>query len=428
MNKVSKFLIISEGGDGSGLALRLKEEGHNARIWIRDAEAEKRCHGLIDTADEYSFGATVVADCTGAGTLLDTYREAGIPTVGGCSLADKLEADRGFSEEVFRTARIDTPESHRASTWAEASEMAIALGGEKGKVVLKPEGRFSGVVPSYVTYDAADSQAMLKHFRGIVGDEIELTIQEYVPGVAVSTEGWFDGNDWVIGMFNHTIERKQFLNGDLGPSGGCTGNLVWPCGEEDPLVRELLTPLTKFLQTHQYKGAIDVNAVVNEEGAYALEFTPRFGYDAFPTLLVSLAQFDFGRFLDSLARGYPCNESLTEGFGAGVRITIPPWPSEKFHAEEHVPVNGLSERSREWFYPMDVQLSTKGDLETSGGYGIIGVVNGFGNSIDDAFEPAYKIAGKLRLPNKQYRTDLAEACKADFNKLQRIFSGELINA
>ena len=226
-------------------------------------------------------------------------------------------------------------------------------------------------------------------------------------------------------MFNHTIERKQFLNEDLGPSGGCTGNLVWGCGE-DPIVRKLLTPLGDFLRLHRYTGAIDVNAVINEEDAYALEFTPRFGYDAFPTLLISLCNFDFGVFLDAMARGYDVSGSLTEGFGAGVRLSLPPWPSEKFPADAHVPIQGLSQAASEWLYPMDVQLSEDGELESSGGYGILGVVNGFGDTGDEAFEACYKILNKLRIPGKQYRTDLAKACGRDYRHLQRMFEGELV--
>jgi phosphoribosylamine-glycine ligase len=410
--------MLSEGGDGTGLALRLGEEGHDARVWFRDSVADKRCQGLIRTAEEYSFGQTVIADCTGAGALRDTYRDAGIPTVGGSSFCDKLESDRKYSEEVFKQAGIETPRSVRVSSFEEAKKVIEKLGGESGRVALKPEGRFSGVIPSYVTYDQEDAVKMLEHIRALTGEEeVELLIQEFIEGVAISTEGWFNGTDWVEGMFNHTVERKQFLNDDLGPSGGCTGNLVWKCSAKEPMVKELLLPLTELLRENVYRGAIDVNAVVNEEGCYALEFTPRFGYDAFPTLLTSLADFDFGYFLDSLARGYRCDENLLEGFGAGVRLSLPPWPSEEHHAKEHVPIAGLSERDRRWFYPQDVQLNKAGELESSGGYGILGVVNGYGECVGEAFARAYKICSGLRVPNKQYRVDLASQCLRDYRKV-----------
>jgi phosphoribosylamine-glycine ligase len=312
----------------------------------------------------------------------------------------------------------------RVASFEDAAKAIEKLGGESGRVALKPEGRFSGVIPSYVSYDGPDAMKMLEHFKTLLGgEEVELVIQEYIKGVAVSTEGWFNGEDWCAGMFNHTLERKQFLNDDLGPSGGCTGNLVWSCTADDPLVEELLLPLTELLREKVYRGAIDVNAVVNEEGCYALEFTPRMGYDAFPTLLTALCDFDFGVLLDSLARGHACSETLRPGFAAGVRVTIPPWPSEEFHAKDRVPIAGLSSASRKMFYPQDVQLNADGELESSGGYGILGVVNGYGETIEEAFEQAYKICWKLRVPNIQFRTDLAEVTLKDFRALSRAMDG-----
>jgi phosphoribosylamine-glycine ligase len=413
-----RFLILSEGGDGTGLALRLGEEGHDARIWFRDAAVDKRCHGLVTAATEYSFGQTVVADCTGSGALLDAYRDAGVRTVGGSSFADKLESDRKYAERVFEQAGIETPRSGRVASFEEAKKAIEKLGGDSGRVALKPEGNQSGVIPSYVSYDADDAMKMLEHFHALIGgDEIELVVQEFIKGVAISTEGWFNGEDWVAGMFNHTIERKQFLNDDLGPSGGCTGNLVWKCSAKDSMVKELLLPLTELLREHCYRGAIDVNAVVNGNNCYALEFTPRFGYDAFPTLLTTLADFDFGVFLNDLACGRETDASLREGFGAGVRLTLPPWPSEEHHAKERVPIAGLAEDDRRWFYPQDVQLNSVGELESSGGYGILGVVNGYGECVGEAFARAYKICSAMRVPNKQYRVDLAQACLRDYRKV-----------
>ena len=416
-----KFLIISEGGDGVGLALRLKNEGHEAKIWIRDPGAENRGKGLVDYAESYSFGQTVIADCTGAGALLDLYSYQEIPTLGGSSWADKLESDRKYSEEVFEQADIATPTSVRVDSWDDAVKVIEKLGeASNGKVVLKPEGHLSGVVPSYVTHDGKDALKMLEHFKTLAGvGDMQLVIQEFIEGIAVSTEGWFDGKDWVEGMFNHTIERKQFLDGDLGPSGGCTGNLVWACDSKDPLVSKLLTPLTETLRRHSYRGAIDVNAVVTKDGPYALEFTPRFGYDAFPTLLHALCRFDVGNFLFNLARGLDCTERLEGEFAAGVRLSVPPWPSEEFHAKEGTPVNGFDEDAWGYFYSYDIE-DKDGELQCSGGAGIIGVMNYEGASIGQATACTYFQINKLKIPNLQFRTDLGRQFLHDFRELGKL--------
>jgi phosphoribosylamine--glycine ligase len=421
---MSKFLILSDAGDGVGLALRLKLEGHDAKIKIFDRAHDTQGKGLVDYSDEYQMGQTVIADCTGFGEIMDSFRDAGIRIFGGGGFADKLEANRQYAEEVMRKARIETPKSVSVKSWSDAAKQAEKFAELSGKVVLKPEGVLSGVVPSYVASDFEDALSMLKQFEKECGSsDVELTVQEFIEGIAVSTEGWFNGTEWVEGLFNHTIERKQFLDGDLGPSGGCTGNVVWPCDSKDPLVKETLLKLTEALRERSYVGAIDINCVVNEEGVYGLEFTPRFGYDALPTLLHSLSGFDFGRCIDSLACGELPDVHLVQGFGAGVRLSIPPWPNEKYHNEDSIALRGFDDDARQYFYPYGVMFAD-GELQTTHGVGILGVMNYEGRSIGQAFACVYHQISKLKIPSLQYRTDLAEQCLKDYRELQFVLGAE----
>jgi phosphoribosylamine---glycine ligase len=421
---VGKFLILSDAGDGVGLALRLKIEGHESKIKIFDPLHDEYGKGLVDCACEYSAGQTVVADCTGFGHILDIFKGEGVRTFGGGVFADKLEADRGLAEEVMRNADIETPKSAKSGDWSDAAKMCKKLASANGKVVIKPEGALSGVVPSYVASDVEDALTMLKQMeREHSGSEIELTIQEFIEGTPVSTEGWFNGEEWIPGMFNHTIERKQFLDGDLGPSGGCTGNLVWPCDAKDPLVKETLLKLTITLRKHRYVGAIDINCVINKEDIYGLEFTPRFGYDAFPTLLHSLSDFDFGSFIDDLARGDEPSVELAPGFGAGVRLSIPPWPNEKHHSDDHVRLRGFDDDAKEYFYPFGT-MQEGDELTSAPGVGVLGVMNYEGRSIGQAFACVYHQIQKLRIPNLQYRTDMTEQCLKDYRELRKVLADE----
>lgn len=415
-----KFLIISEGGDGIGLATRLKAEGHEVKIWLRDHEVEHRGDGFVDKAEDASFGEVVVADCTGAGAILDTIRNSGGFVIGGSALHDRLESDRSFATQVMKQAGIKVPMAKSFHDWEQAIDFVRAH--EETRFVFKPEGVCSGVIPSQVTHDNEELLENIEHYKTLIGArEPEFTLQEFVEGTAISTEGWFDGHEWLL-PFNHTIERKQFLNGDLGPSGGCTGNVVWPCGPDDFVVKELVK-ITDFLQEHDYRGPIDLNAVVNDEGVYALEFTPRFGYDAFPTYLYGLYAGNFGYLLDGIARGsFADTMEVLNGFSAGVRISLPPWPCEKFHAEEGVPIRGLRDIDlAESFYAYDVKKSDD-RFVSCGGYGIIGVVNGFGNNVGEAFAQAYRRVEKIKLNDMQYRTDLYEQCYKDYREFELLGS------
>ena len=410
-----KFFIISEGGDGAGLALRLQDEGHDARIWFRDGEAANRCKGLVkeDEGFEIDHDTIVVADCTGSGIICDSYRDAGNPVLGGSAIADKLESDRAFATNVFKAAGVKTPKTKFFDDWEEARAFVET---SEARLVFKPEGELSGVVPSYVSSDTEDMLEMLEFYKWQSPRTVPaFALQEFVEGTCVSSEAWFCGGNFVL-PFNHTIERKQLMNDDLGPSGGCTGNVVWACGdcETCPICKTTLWPIEEFLRSVNYVGPIDVNAVVADSGIFALEFTPRFGYDATPTLLCALLASPVGVFLDSVARGICREMPLLPDFAAGVRVTVPPWPSEKFPGPEGLPLRGIKNFDK--FYPYDV-MDVEGVFLTSGGYGITGIALGTGATIDEAFVEAGKIAKKLKLPDKQFRTDLAEVCNKDFRKL-----------
>lgn len=425
-----RFCILSQGGDGLGLALRLKAEGNSVRFFVRETDGESRGKGIIDTTDDPNWGAIIVADCTGMGLLCDTLSEHGAKVVGGSSLMDRLETDRTFANQVMQSCGIQTPRSQSFNDWDTAIEF---IKNSEVRLVFKPEGPLSGVVPSYCPSDNEELLESVSHFQTLVGaTKPEFTLQEFIEGTAISTEVWCDG-DRLIYPTNHTVEKKHFMDGDVGPSGGCTGNLVWLCDDSDPIVRKTVLRLEGFLRTHQYRGAIDVNAVVNDEGVYGLEFTPRFGYDAFPTFLYSLYVGEFGELLYNLAHGNgPDEMQVADLFGAGVRLSIPPWPSEKFNAEEGVPIRGLDVKDLVTdFYPYDVQLQD-GKLSTSGGYGIVGVMNANGKSAKESFENAYKKLKRVKVTDGQFRNDLAETCIKDYRRLRRLarneMAGDLVTA
>lgn len=420
---MTRFLLLSDDGSGLGFALRLQSEGHSVKMWTRDHVFKDVGKGLVDDAS-YEFGQIVVPECIGFGTLLDVYRDNGVRTFAGSGFADKLEEDRELAEKVMHRSGIDTPKSQRATSWSEALSFAESFASEndKGKVVIKPEGRLSGIVPSYVASSPEDAIAMLKGCKQKAGSASpELIIQEFIEGVAVSTEGWFNGEDWVEGMFNHTLENKKTLNNDLGPSEGCAGNVVWSCDSKDPIVKQSLLKLTKTLRKARYVGPFDINCVVNKEGIYALEFTPRFGYDAFPTLLYTLCNFDFGSFMDSCSSSNLCSQTLTEGFGAGVRLTLP-YDENKTDTSQ---IRGFSKEELRYFYPYQICREKREELTSVKGASMVGVVTGDGDTIGESFARAYLLCSKAQIRDVQYRSDLSESCLKDYRELEDIlFSRE----
>lgn len=413
------FFILSKEGSSVGLAIRLQEEGNRVALAIQDEEVNRSGEGLVERVEEWNLKPTreaiVICDCTGNGFVCDLLRLGGTPLVGGSLIADRLEEDREFATNVFKECGIKTPKSKEFRSWEDARQYVEAC---EERLVFKPEGRQSGVTPSFATENNKQLLGMLEHYeKNFVGEPV-FELQEFIDGCEISTEGWFDGTKF-LRPFNHTLETKKFLDGDRGPSGGCTGNVVWAC--DDFISDHLFSRLGDYFSRHPYVGPIDVNSIVTEDGdIYALEFTPRFGFDATPTLLFELWEGELGKFFSDLARGQFTNEMpLLSGFGAGVRVSVPPWPTTKFHADAGAPIQGLRSGDYYHFWPFDV-MEKDDELVTSGGVGIVGVFGGYGDTPTASLDEAYKIVERVQVPHKQYRSDLREVFAKRYRKVAKL--------
>lgn len=434
-----RFNIISKDGDGVGFAVRLQDEGYDVRVYIDSEPATSVGDGLVPKVgsihdmllDAKPENDTFVYDLSGDGLTADHIRHLGFPVIGSCAIADRLERDREFGLKVMETcgdsekSSIRVPKSVNFTSFEDAKEYVANNPDEK--LVYKPSNLLGDKSPSHVSYNAEDMLQLLENVeRDVDMAEPEFVLQEFHKGIAVSSELWFDG-ERMLPLCNHTLERKELMNGNIGPSGGCTGNIVWACSG-CPLCVEV-QKLIPFLKENNYHGPLDLNTIAASDGIYGLEFTPRFGYDATPTLLWQLIQGDVGHFLDDIAR---CSYGVTspqiqhDRFASGLRLTIPPWPSEKFSADSGIPIFGLvSEDIKNDVYLYNVKRGSITELETAGVWGILMLLTSSGKTIEDSFKKPYKMAEDLHVSNKQYRTDLVEQFEEDLVKLDRMLEGTL---
>ena len=421
------LLFLSPSGDGAGIALRLSEEGHDVVAHIQEDDYTDACRGWLKQVTSWDASldkdTVLIVDCTGMGDLLDLLRKGGVSVIGGSYLADRLEEDRKYANEVMNEVGIATPKTKFFDSWDDAKTYIAAH--EDERLVFKPCGGLSGNLPSYVSHNSDELIEMLDFYKGKIHGTPEIALQHFLEGEDVSTEGWFDGEQF-LRPFNHTIETKHCLDGDTGPSGGCTGNIVWGCFDSCPLCAEL-DKVESFLKENNYApGPIDLNSLITEDGIYGLEFTPRFGYDATPTLVYELFEpGGFGSLLQRLASQGGAGEDseiegLRSGFASGVRVTIPPWPSTaEFKAESGLPIQGLTPHTLEHFCMTGVMKNENGAPVTATVGGILGVATGYGESISESLEAAYKIAAKIKVPDKQMRHDLVEHFESKHRKAAR---------
>lgn len=410
-----RVLFLSKEGDGLGVAHKLTQQDNEVFFWIKEERFKLAGQGIVKRISNWREGLRkcdlVICDMVGFGMLEETLRGLGKPSI-SCSLVlEQAELQRGLGMQLFNTLGVLIPETLQCRNAAEAKKVALENWGEGW--VVKPDGNQSTAKTRVVK----EKELWDYSLHDVSGS---LIIQRIIDGVEVSTEGWFNGRDF-IRPFNHTFEEKKFLNDNLGPATGCMGNVVL-AASSNKLTRQTIEKLKPFLSTISYRGPVDINCIVNESGAYALEITARMGYDAVEALLEGLRQPVIDLFFET-ANGSMKEMQLTSETMMAVRLSIPPWPSAKPKEIDHgEPVLGLDPAVLKHFAATDL-YKEGGKFYTAGGDGVLGKATATGRAdggdiTREASRRVYRTLENIKVDGKQYRTDVGSRVNKDWAKLK----------
>ena len=417
-----KILIISKSGDGFGIAQKMQAEGHEVRIWVKEDGFDFVLKNIVEQVSSWrpsagNWADLVIADMVGFGRMATTLDNFEVPHVGFNQIADMMELDRAKQMQLFFKFGIETPETESFPN--PTSAKSILEDWSPPGYVIKPSGNLD-TGKTFVVRDQATYAWALEQFSG----DQDLIVQRIVEGIEISTEGWFNGEDWLT-PFNHTIEYKRFLAGNLGPNTGCSGNLVWAVDkpQKDKFV-ENLKKLGPFLKAAGYKGPIDINTIATSGGIFALEITARIGYDAIEALyeIMTVGTQGLAGVFEDLGRGsdptfvdLPVKQGM---FGVAVRLTVPPYPHRKADKRDKgLPILGVPE-DFEHFYLTDVFFNNN-LLQWSASDGVLMKVGASGKTIKEAISKVYERAGSIRAEGLQYRTDIAADAERSIAQLKK---------
>jgi phosphoribosylamine-glycine ligase len=360
-----------------------------------------------------------IFDLTGKEKLAEQSAKV-CSTIGDSELATHLEDERLFGIEVMEQCGIKVPPYE---VFDKIEDAASFVRKEKKRYVFKPDGGQDQ--KANTTYVSSGYKDLLEYMAKL-GEETKgatFLLQEFVEqGTEISTEAYFNGREF-FGI-NHTLEEKKFMNGNIGPATGCSGNLVWFCGEgrASKTFTQGLEKLGEFLSQSNYRGMVDLNSIVTESDLYGLEWTPRFGYDASATLFSLVQRGELGNFLCAIACGedVPPDIFKEEWFAAGVRVSVPPYPCEEEGIQRvGVPISGITEENMHKFYLWDVMLDEDQLVTCGEAYGVVCVPIAKGITSNAAFYNVKQLIKEIKIPDMQYRTDMHEYCNARYNILAK---------
>jgi phosphoribosylamine---glycine ligase len=400
------------------LYLRLVERGHEVRVYTDEHDAQDIFDGLLTrTADwrqeldwvSSSERGLLVFESTGFGAQQDELRRHGHNVVGSSAVGDKLELDRSYGQRVARDVGMQTAATHAFSGFDEARAFVRR---HPRRYVLKYDGDVFAKTRNYVGQldDGADMEAMLRVQQASwPSDETpRFVLMEHVRGVEVGVGGFFNGERFLAPV-NLDWEHKRFFPGNLGELTCEMGTLVSYRGA-DKLFSATLGRVAPLLRAARHVGYVNLNMIVNDQGAYPLEFTCRFGVPGF-AILSALQRDPWDVLLCKVCDGEP-HFDTHDGYAVGVVLTVPPFPYpdgyERLSKGMPITLHELDAREREHLHYGEVRLL--GDqLLTAGQIGYVMVVTGRGRSVAEARERAYGTARKVVVPNVRYRTDIGLA-------------------
>jgi len=409
--------MCSYSGYGLWFTLRLRDEGNTVDYYLMDKKYDKILRGIAPEPTyrkpDFKKYDLVIFDLTGKPALAEEAMKV-TNVIGDSNIADELEDNRLFGIEVMEQCGIEVP-PYETFNDIEAAKSYIRE--TKKRYVFKPNGGQEQETAS--TYVSSSAEDMLEYIDrlGEMAHGVEFLLQEVVSGTEVSTEAWFNGEDFFF--INGTLEEKKFMDGRKGPNTGCAGNLVWAYRNNPRIFTEGLEKLRPFLEESGYRGMIDLNTIANGNHLYGLEWTPRFGYDASATLFCTLAT-PTGEFMARVAAGEPQVLDVQHDFAASVRLSIPPYPSEcEGYFLENVPINGIEPEDIEHTYLYDAMLGENDTLVTAGCSGFIACPIGMGRTIEEAFAATAAQVKKIKIPDMQLRNDIYKCTKDRYTILER---------
>jgi phosphoribosylamine-glycine ligase len=418
-----KIALSSYSGYGAHLILRLLKEGHRVDYYLSKPEFANVLGGIIPPPllrkkgsrgyPDYGKYDLSIFDLTGRERQSE-YSATLCPTIGDGAFNNAAENDRMFGIKVMEECGIQVPPYQ---SFTETSTAKAFIRKSNKRYVYKPDG--GQEQDCATTYVASSPDDMLEYLDKVnaITKGAPFMLQEFIPGTEVSIEGYFNGEDFYL--INCTLEEKKFMNKNHGPNTGCAGNLIFNFGTNEPKVYvDGLKKMIPYLASIGYTGMIDLNTIATTQGLYGLEWTPRFGYDASATLFNTYGG-NLGEMFHAISTGQVPDQSWNAEFGAGVRLSIPPYPSEI--PGKHpggVPVEGIEEEDYLSTFMYDVEIQ-KHKMVTAGQSGFIVTPLGKGNTIAEAFAEVDARIKRIKLPNMQVRTDIEKTTTKRYNELMR---------
>ncbi len=416
-----KVLVVGGGGREYAIGLALKKDENVEKIYFapgNGATLELGANVEIDDWRELArFAKDEGIDLTVVGPeaplvegIVDIFKEEGLTIFGPSQKAALLEGSKIYMKNFLKRHNIPTARYIETSVMDEAAQFIDEL---EPPIVVKADGLCAGkgviIAQSKEEAKEAAGQMLSGEAFGPAGQRV--VIEEYLDGYELSIFAVSDGEDYII--FPAAQDHKRLLDGDKGPNtGGMGAYAPTPLIDEElykKIEERIIAPTITGMREEgtPFEGVLFAGLMIVDGEPYVLEFNVRFGDPECEVLMPLLKTPASELFYKAATKQMKdLKVEFYDRYAVGVVLASENYPYGKSKPSEIIVDEIVHKELAEHAHICYAGVSLiEGKLFATGGRVLVCV--GVGESIKEARDYAYMLAGQVHFAGKKLRTDIA---------------------
>lgn len=417
------ILIIGSGGREHALAWKAAQSPDADRVFVAPGNAGTArepglenvaidvmdIQGLADFAATHDVGLTIVGpEAPLVAGIVDHFRSRNLRVFGPTEGAAQLEGSKAFTKDFLARHNIPTA---GYGNFTDVDSALTYVRQQGAPIVVKADGLAAGkgVIVAMTLAEAEDAirDMLADNAFGAAGSRV--VIEEFLEGEEASFIVMVDGKN-VLAMAT-SQDHKRVGDGDTGPNTGGMGAYspapVVTDAVHQRIMDEVIYPTVRGMaaEGHEYTGFLYAGLMIDPEGApRVIEFNCRFGDpETQPIMLrmksdlVALCQAAIDGRLDE------CESNWDERASVGVVLAAGGYPGSYRKGDV---IDGLPEQETAGEKVFHAGTALKGEqVVTSGGRVLCATA--LGQTVTEAQQRAYQVAGRIHWEGAFYRKDIA---------------------
>ncbi len=422
-------LIIGSGGREYSIGYALSKDDNVDKIYFAPGNGAtdelgenvniKDYNELAEFAKDNGVDLTVVGpEAPLVDGVVDIFKEQGLTIFGPTQAAAQLEGSKVFMKNCLKKYGVPTARYIETDSLEEAEEFINTL---SEPIVVKADGLCAGkgVIIAQSRQEAVDAVKGMLSGESFGDAGAKVVVEEYLDGYELSIFAVCDGKDYVV--LPAAQDHKRLMDNDEGPNTGGMGAYVPTPLVNDELYQKVedrvIKPTLKGLEADgmPYTGVLFIGIMVVNGEPYVLEYNVRFGDPECEELMV-LFESSVADMLYKAATGNLKDAEVKfkeNTYAVGVVLASKNYPYSSSEPAEIIVDEIVHEdlKNNSYIAYAGVSKDEDGKLLATGGRVLVCV--GLGNSIREARDRAYMLAGQVHFAGKKCRMDIAHQALRD---------------